>query len=875
MLKRIMLLGSVLASLFVVFSTLQAQSNETILTIGLESWQADMLTERLLQGFYETHPGVKVVPILFEGNEAYFGFESSATQDALDKAQAYFSHADVLLANDSNLAPLYTRAGYVLDLTPYMRADSSGAIDDFQPVAQKMFVWDDGVWALPAVLHLSLVSYNPKAFDAANYPYPDLSWTLDDYLNAGRALTIRDANGTVTLPGFYGFDERSLVRGLLGRGFYDDSTQPESVRVNDPEIEAMLQSLDAYNNEIMGDDPNSTVSQNWDWSKIPMQMGGTWLLTGELGEQYVPVLLPGESAIVSGDGFAISAGTEHPDLAYELVTYLTGNIEVSSFLYSDIPVRRSLEGQTAENSVPQLASNVLKDIRPLIVENGIPSSELRYSNYLAVARAKMAEDASLTLTDALQQAEEQAVSDFQMAEDRTKTPVIVSTPVPTPSLAAGEIALKFWVQTSYSTLPNQEGWDRLKQEFVDGDSEVGHIEFVTTYREPSEQFKQVDCAYVSRNYVPEIDLTLLQPLDPFLSTDATFDRSDIPNLIWPLVTRDEQTYALPMTLLPLMMWYNPTDFEAAGVFPPEMGWTISEFMDALKLLKEAQSDKKPYHSDYGSAAYLLLVAGLGDMPIDYSTYIPTYHLTDPAVVEALRQVLDLAKAGFIDYAALDIGSNSMMVPVRADDDSGTVLYDGPAYIGDWKEIGTEANPYIPVTYPRGSDLIPLAYGVGAGYISAQTPYAEACYRWLSTLTQHPELFDAMPARRSQADSDTILTAQGQMASDFYMSMFELMDSPQVVLVPSVFGGTSNSDGAYLAEIWFNQALDAYVLEGTDLKTALAEAQGFIDDYNSCISGVEFLDPTTTDSGAWEAYYKQFTDCAMSVDPSLAPRFETP
>jgi ABC-type glycerol-3-phosphate transport system substrate-binding protein len=872
MLKRMMLLGSALTSLFLVFSSLQAQSNETILTIGIESWQADMLSDQLLQGFYETHPGVKIVPVLLESDEASIGLSTSETTDvSLDKAEAYFSRADVLLMSDSNLSPLYTRAGYVLDLTPYMRADGSGTVDDFQPIAQRMFARDDGVWALPATLRISLVSYSKKAFDAANYPYPDSSWTLADYLDAGRALTVRDASGTVTLPGLYGFDEQSLVRALLGRGFYDDTTQPETVRVNDPEIEAILGELDTYNAEIMGDDSNNMAVQNWDWSKIPLQISGTWLLSGEIGgEAYVPVLLPGESAIVSGDGFAISAGTQHPDLAYELITYLTGQIEVSSFLYSDIPVRHSLEGQTPENG-SQAISDALEDLLPSILENGIPSSELRYGQYLAVARAKMADDPGLTLKDALQQAEEQAILDIQLAEARTTSPIVVSTPVPTPSLASGEVALKFWVQTSYSSLPNQEGWDRLKQEFVDADPEVGYIEFVTTYREPSEQFKQVDCAYVSRNYVPEIDLMLLQPLDPFLSTDSTFDRRDTPDLIWPLVTRDEKTYALPMTLLPLMMFYSPADFEAAGVLPPEMGWTISDFIDALMLLKEAQPDKKPYHSNYGNAPYLLLAAGLGGAPIDYSTYMPTYHLTDPAVVEALRQVLDLAKAGSIDYAELDSEANSAAAIF---DDKGPTLYDGPAYPADWKDLATAENPHMPVTYPRGSDLIPLAYGVGAGYISAQTPYAEACYRWLSTLVQHPELFGAMPARRSQITSEALLAAQGQLASEFYVSMFGMMDSPQAVMLPSVFGGTSSSAGAYIAEIWFNQALDAYVLENADLETTLTAAQGFIDDYSACVVGIEPLDSATADQQTWEAYYRQFTDCAVSVDPSLAPRFET-
>lgn len=878
MLKRMVLLGTVLAGLFTVFGTLLAQSNEIILTIALEEWQSDMLSERVLETFYETHPGVKIVPVLLGGDDTYFGFDATDVEGSLDKAEAYFSRADVLLARDYNLYPIYTRAGYVLDLTPYIRADSSGAIDDFYPIAMKVFEWDNGVWALPLGLSLNFISYSPDAFDAAGYPHPDSSWLLDDYLTAGRALTVRDDSGNVTLPGFYGFDERALVRGLLGKGFYDSSTQPETVRLDDPEIEAMLEALDAYNKELMGDDPENMPMQNWDWNKIPMQMGGTWLISedmGREGEPYVPVLLPGDSAMVSGEGFAISAGTQYPDLAYELIMYLASDIEVVSRLYSEVPARRSLEGQTAENFGRPPTSEALEEILPLILENGIPSSEMRYGDYLWAARSKMSEDETMTLHEALQQAQEQAVADFQLADARVSTPVIVSTPVPTPVLSAGEIALKFSLQTNYSPVPNRDEWDRMAQEFTDADPEVGYVEFATGYMDIAEQFEEIDCAYTSYNYVPFIDLSLIQPLDPFLSTDSTFDRSDIPEILWPLVTRDEKVYGLPMTLMPLMMWYNPKDFEAAGVFPPEMGWTISDFIDALTMLKEAQPDNKPYGSQsYGNAPYVLLAAGLGGVPIDYSTYMPTYNLTDSVVVEALRQTLDLAKDGYINYTNLDSDPGSMMMG-GSGGSSGPTLYDAPGYIYNWDDVGTEFNPHVPVTFPRGSDLIPLSYNVGAAYISAQTPYAEACYRWLSTLAQHPELFNEMPVRRSFATNEALIAAQGQLASDFYVGMFDLMDSPQAVMIPAGFGGTDTSPGAYIADIWFNKALDAYVLQDADLETALADAQVFIDEYRACAADFAPFDQMNAEQEEWDAYYKQFTDCAVSVDPSLAERFAPP
>jgi hypothetical protein len=204
------------------------------------------------------------------------------------------------------------------------------------------------------------------------------------------------------------------------------------------------------------------------------------------------------------------------------------------------------------------------------------------------------------------------------------------------------------------------------------------------------------------------------------------------------------------------------------------------------------------------------------------------------------------------------------------------LYDGPGYVYNWDEVGTEMNPSIPVTFPQGSDLIPLSYNVGAAYITSQTPYPDACYRWLSTIEQHLELFNDMPARRSMASSDAMIAAQSQTASDLYVGLFEQFDSPNAVFIPAGVGGVDTSAGAFIAEIWFNKALDAYVLEDADLDTALTDAQTHIDEYAECIADFPPYDVSLGyEDGQYEDYFKQFTDCATSIDPSLAPRFVPP
>jgi ABC-type glycerol-3-phosphate transport system substrate-binding protein len=87
---------------------------------------------------------------------------------------------------------------------------------------------------------------------------------------------------------------------------------------------------------------------------------------------------------------------------------------------------------------------------------------------------------------------------------------------------------------------------------------------------------------------------------------------------------------------------------------PENGWSIETFVDALRLLKQASPDgSTPFIPQDGSNIYiLLLTAAYGGLPVDFSTNPITTNLTDPANVDALRQVLDLSDQGYMDYQAL-------------------------------------------------------------------------------------------------------------------------------------------------------------------------------------------------------------------------------
>jgi hypothetical protein len=74
-------------------------------------------------------------------------------------------------------------------------------------------------------------------------------------------------------------------------------------------------------------------------------------------------------------------------------------------------------------------------------------------------------------------------------------------------------------------------------------------------------------------------------------------------------------------------------------------------------------------------------------------------------------------------------------------------------------------------------------------------------------------------------------------------------------------------------MWLNKAFDNYVLEDGDLESDLAEAQTMAMAYRDCASVIPDPDPTqlTTPEESM-AFYRQYTDCAIKIDPGMKDTF---
>jgi ABC-type glycerol-3-phosphate transport system substrate-binding protein len=360
-------------------------------------------------------------------------------------------------------------------------------------------------------------------------------------------------------------------------------------------------------------------------------------------------------------------------------------------------------------------------------------------------------------------------------------------------------------------------------------------------------------------------------LDPFLSEDINFDKSDVISGILPQLTRDNKIWALPIVIEPAILKYNSEQFRNSGVPAPE-GWTVDSFTDSLKTLKPNPEDPAPFVAQNTGGAHLfILMAAYGGLPLDYRTDPPTINYTDPTTVDAIRQVLDLAKKGYIKYDALGSLLSSFIANSSGIPDAAVFTDTANVFSFQVKRQNDSdsAKQYKPVTYPKGNQYSAVSYTIGSAYISATSQNAEACYRWISTIAQHPELFSLMPARHSLLSDPTVIANEGEALAALYAEIDTLLQDPNTISIPATFGGNANPTGLLLQH-WLFQAFDNYVLSDGDLDTGLQKAESMSKGFQDCAVNLPPLDLTSRDSA--REYIKQYGDCATKVDPSLKPIF---
>ncbi len=804
----------------VPFANTRAQDNTVTITLAISNLSDSVFSDKLIGDFESAHPGIKVsivkanttIPPAASGLDRHF---QAVQQYASSADVLYVTNANITGSDTTSLSVEATRAGYFLNLKPLVDDDKTLNPSDFFPPIWQSYQWDGGVWAMPFAADPYVLTYDPAAFDAAGLPYPNDKWTLDDLSNAIRKLAVKDSSGKVTTAAFdiFGSALPYLFRAMLTNSLLDTSS-----------IGSAKQGVS---------------------------------------------LLPGGKAPLNVQGFAVSGGTQHPQESYALAAWLTTRGDVANNALATLPARQSLLGVQGDKPAA-FTLNISPELQAVIktaIANAIPLAEMRYTDYLLSAYNNI-KTSNGDIQIALRSAEDQALKNQQAAVDRKNNlTVVVATPIPSGNQTAGKITLKVGV-VGFG-LPNQDIWNQFIADFTASDPQIEKVALeqyldATSLNQLGPALQKYDCVYTSGAGVSAAQIPHLFNLDPFLSADPTFDKSDMLNGTLAQVTLDNKIWMLPSDIAPNILKYESDRFQKDGVPEPGPNWTIEQFVDALKTFKNDGGDQLGFAPLNTFGAYLFqLIAAFGGNPIDYRTSPPTINFTDPATVDAVQQVINLAKDGEFKYrplfsTRLDMSFGAATSTFRQDTLTAFVLPIPTTPDTDQTKV---------TLFPRGTKYNAVTYNLGGFYISATAQNPEACYRFISKAAHMPVLFTAMPARRSLLNDPTLASTQKPETLALYKQIAALLDDPNTLIFPGV---SIVSDRLNIQlELEFFEAFDKVMLTKADLNQALADAEGSAKAFQGCAAALPALGVNADEQ---RKYLNGFVDCAVKSDPAMGPLY---
>lgn len=831
------------------FKISSAQQSVVTLTLAIPPQFADVLNEALLAPFEAANPGVAVKLIEVDRTTRVtppaFNIEGH-----LSDVRAYVMSADVVPVNLHTLSVFATEAGYFLDLAPLIASDETFAWDDFYPSTLASFEWKNAVWGLPVSFDFSVLMYNKAQFDASVLNYPDASWSADVFSQTVRTLFENSqTNGTSPFPMYSNI--AVLFRSFSSKRWVNaDGSSPLIPDFSDPDLHSALLLWDEMNKSgMLGPD---NISPSLSDTVMTIQSFQDYIMTSANNPQLAMSLLPHEYVEKQVNGFAVSSGTAYPEYAYRLAKFLTMQPQLAGLFGDLLPARHTYTDSVLQSYVDSgiIYPSEYQDFVAAALTRSVPASESLFDEYVNLALFNSRYGHAPDITSALHAVQLQAAQDLERAAAERDKPVMVAQAVPD-IVSPGEIELRFGIGTWKSGVDNQNVWDQIAHDFAEHDSEVGRIVFDVGFHLPQEFSRNTDCFYLPYNAVPGLNLNIILSLDPLMDVDPSFQTTDLIAGTLAQLERENHIWAYPLVIQPTVLQYDVAQFLQAGVPLPEEGWSIEQFVDALTLLM----DTEPAFASRNATAFYLLIAAYGGLPLDFSTAPPSVNFTTPSNVDAIRQVLDLGRAGLIRYVPLGR-------PDEAQQMFGAALTDIEVHAFDFD---AQAESSVGrTTFPTGDRYTPVAFEVGAGYISANSQSPEACYRWFNALAQAPDLFDAMPVRYSQFKRDN---ASEEL---LYTQLAEQFASPNLVHVPTDYTAL-NTPIAYPLQIWLNRAFDNYVLDSADLEQELSQAQDYAVAYLDCTADLADFQSTSSMDELSEVA-EMYTRCALSIDSGLSSIF---
>ncbi|MEZ0395731.1 MAG: extracellular solute-binding protein [Anaerolineales bacterium] len=213
------------------------------------------------------------------------------------------------------------------------------------------FIVDGVLYGMPQEFNMEYggVLVNKSLYEAAGLPYPPQWQTMDDVLADAQALTQTDASGMMSVAGFHFTSADptafSFLAGIKQRGGDYWNADRTGFTFNTPEARAQLQwMVDAVNagvvDPVVFNDETNFVIDAFFQGKVGIGYIGAWAIAEgqanfpDFADEWDYFYLPpfeGDPVFVadSGWGLTVSPNSQHQDIAWDFIKFLTTNPEMA------------------------------------------------------------------------------------------------------------------------------------------------------------------------------------------------------------------------------------------------------------------------------------------------------------------------------------------------------------------------------------------------------------------------------------------------------------------------------------------------------------------------------------------------------------------
>lgn len=310
----------------------------------------------VIEAFEAAYPHIKV-----ETQHAPW----SSYFDRIQTQMAAGTAPDVMFLNN---IPSYAARGALLALDDLIARDNFD-IEPYYAELLRIFSYDGKIYGFPRDNDTTVLYYNKDLFDDAGVAYPDETWTWDEFLEAAKALTVRDARGRVVQYGVV-LESNKYFNFLHQNGadMFDDPLNPTRFTLDDPKaIEALQFMADLINEHQVA--PSfaqmlqlGSSTELFQTGRVAMAMTNAARIPTfqqapfEWGVAPLPAGRAGIRAnTMGGAGYVISANTKHPEEAWTFLKFLAGEEGQAIFAKTGVAVpayRSEKTRQAFVNALP-------------------------------------------------------------------------------------------------------------------------------------------------------------------------------------------------------------------------------------------------------------------------------------------------------------------------------------------------------------------------------------------------------------------------------------------------------------------------------------------------------------------------------------------